>query len=156
MERVSLERSDYFEGVLTVLRNGEVIIIDSMEFDSASLANLSDIVNNKRLTQDNQVLNINQLTAPINDGSKLADLQSAYNREGNRISLSNNSQSTPNYKAELKTTITIGDMINVCELKLGNVHFEFNNAVKTIEDDYIEFRNIKAIVLSENNSARIL
>ena len=47
-------------------------------------------------------------------------------------------------------------MINVCELKLGNVHFEFNNAVKTIEDDYIEFRNIKAIVLSENNSARIL
>ena len=47
MERVSLERSDYFEGVLTVLRNGEVIIIDSMEFDSESLANLSDIVNNR-------------------------------------------------------------------------------------------------------------
>ena len=156
MERVPLERCDYFEGTLTLLRSDEVINIETMEFDLTSLANLSDIINNKRITVDNQVLYIDQLTALIEDGNKLADLQSAYNREDGRIALSGNPQSTPHYKAELKAPITIGDMINVCELILGNVFFEFENAVKTIEEDYIEFRNIKATVSSDNNSARII
>jgi len=156
MPRIPIERSQDYMGCLTVIGSGEKLEIELMDFDKESKENISQIVNDKTITKDNQNLFIKQLSMPIKDGEKFANLQSMFTKEGNKISLLSTYRNTPNYNAKLTTLITINGEEHVCEVNLGNIHFDFINYQPTYYEDYIEFSNITATVFSGTNSAIII
>ena len=147
-----LEHIKDLTGTLITLDDSSMIPDVFIQMNSSSSRKLAGVLRSGRLTGDNQELIFSSISIPKNSIDILVKGQSCLVKDGNRLIMTAAPSNPARFKGLLQTLVRGSDGCDyVCNVELGNMHFDIGDKAPLISDDIAIFENITVVLYPNGN-----